>query len=223
MKLIANDSGQSLQLFLADEIRPLKGVHFPEFVEKIASRYRFASVPTDVVEALNSGATKFANGILPDHPGTVIRSLEIYNDGIIVNAFDTETADTVIDDMFRWAVDTFGFRSPKTIKNRIYFSAVVIQFEESLNSVLQQFEILKQTAANAFEATSGISADFDLSTVGLQADPEKLPAGLGTRFVIERRFGRPFSDNVYFSTAPIPTKAHLKWLEEFEGALQAVS
>jgi hypothetical protein len=39
------------------------------------------------------------------------------------------------------------------------------------------------------------------------------------RFSIQRRDNTPFSENKYFSDAPLPTDVHIRLLEEFETAI----
>ena len=82
----------------------------------------------------------------------------------------------------------------------------------------------------ADQVAKGVSADFrqeiqferfyrrvpmlgiaDASQIGLKPSP----------FSIERRVNTPFSENTYFSAAPLGTFAHLELLQQFETALGA--
>jgi hypothetical protein len=72
------------------------------------------------------------------------------------------------------------------------------------------------------DATSGFLAgtmaqklDYEAVSIILNHDPLLRKHALGG-FTIQRRDNALFSDNKYFSTAPIPTDMHIKLLEEFE-------
>jgi hypothetical protein len=41
--------------------------------------------------------------------------------------------------------------------------------------------------------------------------------------IIEHRVNTPFEENKYFSEAPLPTKLHIKFLEEFEADVLAAN
>jgi len=90
MKLISTEFGQSFLQYVIDELRPLTGgLYFPGLIGAVAERYKFANVPT-VGDALQQGA-KFAEGcLLVGGEIIAIRQIGIYNDGIIVVAWNTD-------------------------------------------------------------------------------------------------------------------------------------
>src|SRR5689334_3416585 len=114
MKLVSKEAGQSLQLFIAEEIRPERGIYFPTLISKVASRYSFAVLPSsDFSEIAENNAVKFQTGYLPHNPEIVIRNLDIYGDGIIVTAYDTDVADIILSDVIEWTANEFKFREPR--------------------------------------------------------------------------------------------------------------
>jgi len=63
--------------------------------------------------------------------------------------------------------------------------------------------------------TMGENLKYDLSILSIDYDQLTRKHPLG-RFSIQRRDNTPFSENKYFSDAPLPTDVHLRLLEQFE-------
>jgi len=59
---------------------------------------------------------------------------------------------------------------------------------------------------------------FDALAIHIGADASKIKLNAQS-FTVERRADTPFSENVYFSAAPVATSMHLSLLEEFENAI----
>jgi hypothetical protein len=106
MKIVTIEGGRILDLISTEELRPARGLYLPEFIGAIVSRYGFTSVPTDLIEAAKSGA-KFEMGKFTIEGDVVaIKELAIYSDGLICDAYGTDTADLILDDVLEWATDT---------------------------------------------------------------------------------------------------------------------
>ena len=56
---------------------------------------------------------------------------------------------------------------------------------------------------------------YDLAVLSIDYDQLTRKHPLG-RFSIQRRDNTPFSENKYFSDAPLPTDVHIQLLEQFE-------
>jgi hypothetical protein len=63
--------------------------------------------------------------------------------------------------------------------------------------------------------TIGENLKYDLSILSVDYDQLTRKHPLG-RFSIQRRDNTPFSENKYFSDAPLPTDIHIRPLEQFE-------
>jgi len=64
----------------------------------------------------------------------------------------------------------------------------------------------------------GQNLRYELVTIMVDYDQLERKHALG-RFSIQRRDNTPFSENKYFSDAPLPTDVHLRLLEEFKTAI----
>jgi hypothetical protein len=217
MKYLYAETGQSLQLFHPDEVRPLeRGPFLPDVIARTAARYHFVNPPTGLPA---EGGLKFEAGkmVLTDVEIS-IGSLELYRDGIIVNTRHTNDSDAVIDDFFTWIVSTFGFRLPERRIARHYTSVVIVDIETPLDAFLSKFQILQQIVSDAYSQTRGERREFHLAQFTLTpslSEPQR------DFFRLEIRTATPFVPNRYFSNAPLPTNAHLDMLAELERAIVA--
>jgi hypothetical protein len=100
MNYVSAETGLSLQLFHMDEVRPLeRGPFLPDLIAHTTARYKFVKPPVGL--PAENAPIKFESGkILVHDLETVIASLEIYRDGIIVNTRNTEDSDAVLCDFF---------------------------------------------------------------------------------------------------------------------------
>src|SRR5437773_462783 len=214
MKYVAADSGQSLQLYQPDEVRPIeRGPSIPDFIARTVERYRFAKPPTTL--PTDEGPLKFEMGkITVEGTEITINGLDIYRDGIVVNTRHTDESDAVLDDFFGWMIATFGFRDPVNRVSRRYTSAVVVQFDHPLDSFLARFESMQRIVSDAYAQARGERHDFRVAQFTLTPDLAE-PQRDFIRLEI-RRGGPALIDNRFFCTAPLPTRAHLEMLAALE-------
>jgi len=220
MKLIATELGQALQLFAADELRPSKGLYVPDVVRAISERYRFIKVPVEFPAEIQN--LKFETGVITIRGETIpILNLDIYGDGIIVNVRHTTDADKVLDDFLGWATRTLEFRNIQTQFPRQYFSSIVVDFDLSISRLIKKFDHICDVLSAAFERENQ-EAHYKpyLSHLSFSPDPAEASPFARAAFTIEPRAGIPFSNNRYFSTAPLITESHLESLQEIEDVLR---
>lgn len=221
MNVISAEHGQSLQLFVAEEVRPPSGLYLPDLIRKISERYAFAIGPTNYEIIMKEGA-KYKEGRFVTEGRTIaIKDLGFFVDGVLVVALNTDDSDLVLNDLIVWASQNFGFREPRTKLPRRFVSSVIVEFEAELGRALLAFDELQEGFASSVKEKYGVDPEINASRIALAADPTKLPAGTTFEFMIERRVGRPFSENRYFSSATLPTTSHLDLLAAFEHRLLA--
>jgi hypothetical protein len=210
VKLISAETGQALQLIVMDEVRPLRGGFImPDRIVEIQQRYHFApfATPPDLTQPI-----KFQMGFIElDGSPIQITSLEIYNDGIIVNSRHTTDCDLVMDDFIVWALDQFNLREPETKIPRIYLSRVVVQFESGLDLFIVKADKMKQIVARAF----GGRQELEITRL-IIGPPAGTPIPYQHTWQIEPRIGQPHVANRYFSQAPLTTDAHVEMLNILE-------
>lgn len=219
MNLISTEHGQSLQLFVAEEVRPPSGLYLPDLIRMISERYAFAVFPTNYETIMKEGA-KYKEGRFVTEGRTIaIKELGFFVDGVLAVTWNTDDAEIVLNDLTVCAAQNFGFREPRTNLPRKFVSSVVVEFDVELGKALTAFDELQESFASAIRQRYGMEPEISASRIALSADPTKLPPQTPFEFTIERRAGRPFSENRYFSSATLPTASHLDLLGAFERRL----
>ena len=215
MEFVSSVAGQSLQLMVMDEVRPLRGGPFlPDFSSAIVQRHRFSaapeSFPTDDQQAI-----KYFRGVLQVGDTTIpIGSLEIYRDGIIVNSRSTEDSDQILQDFITWTKEVLSLREPITHIPRNYQSQIVVSLEKSLNRLIVDFKKLGTLLSKTF----GTDAALNVTRLSIGPHPPgNLP--FQATWSIEPRQDQPFVSNRYLSIAPLATAQHIELLTQIEAAI----
>jgi hypothetical protein len=197
------------------EQRPGHTLRGGNVIRALEDRYSFIQSPRTVEEADPEKGLLFRGGMFGD---LNIDRLHFYNNGLLVEAkASTESCVSVIDDVVSWLREEPGLvLTPNDSMPRVFLSQVVVTTEASL--------------ARQLAALNGLSADINgfLSGYGQASTPAEV-AGItiytepGLRpewqFRFERRMGHPFSENRFFSGAPLTTEDHLVLLERLELAI----
>jgi len=219
MRLVATETGRVLQLIVMDEVRPPSGVYMPDLYQRIAERYAFVGRPTDIADAIAKGA-KFQHGCLVTPSKTIVISeIGIYNDGVIVDALNTDDAEYVMEDVLSWTTVSFGLKERRTIIPPRFTSLVNIEFEAPVEPSIDRLMAITKCIAASFNRAYGSSVEINLLRLAFNADPLSVPNLVNTQFFIERRIQRPYSENRYQSGAPLRTEDHIGLLESIEDAL----
>jgi hypothetical protein len=197
-----------------DEVRPLRGGFVvPDRISEIQRRYHFApfAAPPDLTQPL-----KFQMGFIElDGLPISITSLEIYNDGVIVNARHTDDCDIVMDDFLIWALAQFNLRQPETKIARIYLSRIVVELEGGLELFVAKAEMMKKVLSDAFG--KGQRLEVARLVIGPSSGA---PVPYQHTWQIEPRIGQPHVANRYFSQAPLSTDAHVEMLNASENMVR---
>src|SRR5579863_4929448 len=148
MKIISHELGKVSRAYVPDEIRPTTGIYLPELIRLTGERYAFSVLPS--VPDVQKGGATFQQGLLITGGKKIpIPSISIYSDAVSANAFDTDTAEFILEDVITWAWTTFNLREPITKPTAIFESQVVVEFPATISRVVRFFEGLKQLTENA--------------------------------------------------------------------------
>lgn len=215
MKIITIESGRVARLFSADEIRPQGGINVADFIRQTKERYAFSISPSEQA-AKEQGAFFQSGRLIASNQKYNIGELKIYNDGVAVTAMDTDAAEYILNDVITWGKDTFGIREPITKPRTLYESNLVVEFDPTIERALRAFEQFRPLLENHLRQTYEQELPVHLSRIGLGFDPLGQPFIMRNEFGLERRINRPYSENRFFSIAPLKTRNHIELLETFE-------
>jgi len=214
MELIEIDDTRVVHLV---NLRRLAGQpYWPEVAAKLIARYSFVRHPTiqDLTERRESiafGVGKFAD--------SQIQELKVYGDGFVVNArSNSNILDAFLDDVLEWASKELGFESlPNSKPERHHESALVLRAKKDIAKVVGRSRELTSTMNEFLGKENFIARPFHVTGFILSSDPHAPGSRrIESRFLLDRRVGVPFSENIFYSLAPLRTDDHLAFLERIE-------
>ncbi|MEJ0093781.1 MAG: hypothetical protein WDN46_10160 [Methylocella sp.] len=193
--------------------RPGGQLYLPDAAVKLANRYSFARVPS--LDKLSEPTQTFGMGKFMN---AQIEDLSIYNDGIIINSrSDTDLLDAFLSDLLAWSDAELGLVQSIIAKpEKHYESSLIIKSEIDLPAVIKPalavVDLFNKTWKNKFHVKYRLTSfHLDCDKFEISSDRRK-----PYPFIVERRVGFPFEENVFYSAAPLPTKDHLDLLVRLE-------
>lgn len=194
--------------------RPTGQVYLPDAALKVAKRYSFAKFPS--VQEVGTEPMTFSIGKFQD---IQINEFQIYSDGIVVSARSpTEVVDAFISDLLSWSEKEFGLKLAVDARPEKFIeSSIVVKSTKDLALSLSPTntignlvnDALRGRVTNVPYQLSGFWFDGDLAAF---AGQRRKPV----RFGVERRLNVPYSENLFFSVAPLHTESHLELLRAIE-------
>ena len=191
----------------------------PEFTPKIAERYGFLKKPEKLEDFLDDQkGIQFAFG---RWDGTVINQLALYAQGVAVEtAASTDISERILYDVLSWGAHTLNINYHQDmIKRKAYVSGLLFSTDVSLNALHPKLRGIGERLSSSVADSLGHVFPYEVTGIffGYDTTHTKPNAPI---FTIERRADVPFTEDKYFSTAPLPTEEHLKLLGDFEAALK---
>ncbi|MCH8314156.1 MAG: hypothetical protein IID17_14365, partial [Nitrospinae bacterium] len=195
---------------------PIGGAHMPLVVEAVQHICNFVEYPENLSEFILTNGIKFRHGDFVskdvESGHLVIGELVIFNNGIIVTSESpTEGMDIFLNALLVFMEKQLDIKFDESHeKTKIYTS----QLEVTLAASLPQTPVEKEFIGilNKRFPDYGINlpqSGFEKSGVNFSFDISSIPDLPPIRFGIERRTGRPYPSNAYFTEASVPTSVHL--------------
>jgi hypothetical protein len=222
MKVLTTDA-ETWWVATTDEIKPPGGFVLRDFLEGIATRYRFLGLPHTFPPPEGAGYA-FTDGSLPIAQGRVIsiRSMTLFSDGVHIKVESTtEDADTILSDLWSYMI-SIGFQEPSSQAAHYHTSQIVADFSVSASHCLKQFDDLNKLVTDLLDIRT---RDLRIGLLVLAGTPEphhhsfinKLSHNM---FRLEPRLDSPVA-NRYFTVANATTENHIRILEALEQAAQS--
>lgn len=196
------------------DLNPRGAVFYPELTKALVDRYNFQGFPQKLEDFDETKGVTFRVGRLGD---TVIEQLVIYAYGILLDTrVSTQESKRLLEEAFEWGRKELGFAyKPGMVKRWQYASQVTFRSTAPASGANSAVERLVASVAKGVADTMGENLKYDLAILSVDYDQLTRKHPLG-RFSIQRRDNTPFSENKYFSDAPLPTDIHIQLLEQFE-------
>ncbi len=214
MRLASVPRARAIAFIEIDELNMGGKVRLADCVGPIVERYQFAAFPQkledfDLEKGVTFGSGKAGN--------LVIDSLVIYTGAMYLDTLSS-TADSsrILLEMLEWGYEALGLSYTEgMVKKWGYISQLVFYTDFpllcSLSSPVQK--LAQKTSGITEELFGGLKYEPMSITIG--HDPMARKHGIAG-LMIQHRVNTQFSENKYFSEAPLPTDLHIKFLQEFE-------
>ena len=200
------------------DLNPFGRVFFPEIIPALVKRCNFQKFPTGYDDLDEQKGIEFLEGKWGE---ITIDRLAIYRNGISVDTrSSTADSEKILEETLVWASKEFGITyHPGMIKRKGYVSNLTFYSEVPLLRGLNS--ALTKLSARVGKATGQIVGEnFSYEPIGVSVHHDFISVRQPVAtFAIHRRIETPFSENKYFSEAPLPTDLHLTLLQEFENDL----
>ena len=202
------------------DLNPSGKVFFPDILEALVKRCHFQKFPKEYSELDAQKGVDFFDGKWGE---ITVDKLTIYQNGILIDTrSSTADSERILHEALLWAASEFGitYRSAM-IKRKAYVSNLTFYSEAPLLATINP--TLSTLSDGVGRAVSEIlGGDFKYEPVGISVHYDQFLKQIPVApFTIQRRIQTPFSENKYFSEAPLPTDVHWTLLQEFEADLVA--
>jgi hypothetical protein len=223
MKMIVAMQSIAAISVMSDAVMPENGLLQHDLINFVGGLYNF-SVKPQIPPAMagqvfpvllfQAGKALIADSAYP------INQIAVVQNGDIVTASSTEVADLILDDYVSKLDSGLGYKiAASKHSKKMYVSNMVVQFDRPIerpDSLISKIgNLLNQKIPRP-------DKPFNLKRLAFGAGDfmaMQLPtieAIENADFIIERRAAADYSENIYFSSAPVTTNEHLKILAQIE-------
>ena len=202
------------------DLTPRGGVYYPDLVEALVRRYGFQKFPQRIEEFDETKGVEFLTGRDGDK---VIERFVIWNTLLLLETrSSTDDSKDILERALSWGEKEFRLAyRPGMVKRWAYVSNITFETDfPLLASVSGPLRKLSLGTTNALAEAIGERLDYEPTVITLTHDQLARKYGLAG-LTIQRRVDAPFSDNKYFSEAPLPTQTHIHLLEAFEADVRS--
>jgi len=203
------------QIIQSQSVRFLKYNRFSsvfpgDLATDFKERYRFVETPQRAVDFTNT-----------QNELNFLQKLAIYTNGMLAEgAAPTEELDLFLDDVLDIVRKQFDLSTIEgSPVSRLYGSKIEIKSTANLSRALAGLSGIAETLTHAVTGYGVSARPYQVG--GISIVSEKIGDGTITpaRFVFERRAEKPLDDNLFYSEAPLATKAHVDLIRTLENSL----
>ena len=214
MKITEIVGGQCIWLLPPRDTSKTDTVRALKILRAIEERYGFLQAPRMLADYDFQKGVTFTFGQF--HNDWIIEKLQIFNNGILVEAkTETSKIESFLDEIIDWAIAEFDVKFPaEKFLGRAYLSQFEIHVDMNLGELFAQFSECGGFITECLNAYGLNSPSYEAVQLTMFGDITKVTSPHpGSSFTFERRMAKPFSSNLYYSSAPLRSEDHIKALE----------
>jgi hypothetical protein len=221
MKLLSVNRARSIWVGNLGDLNP-RGYNLLKVFPRIINKYNFQKYPTDFEEIDPIQGIKFLAGtFINDKKHDITIELNIFNWGLVAETrSSTDDSDSFLDEFLSWiAMEIELVAYQQILKTKFYLSELWVQFNKNLNALNPKLAEFTKRLTSMIEGHEHHPIKFETSGIAFWTDPNIVgPPG---PFRFERAENASFSENRYYSSAPLQTETHLEILDELEDLLSS--
>ena len=189
--------------------------YYPEIVEGLKARYSFLSAPKEheiLLEPPKGIELKHGKFVYRDQV-VIIDKFTLFNDGVAADTTSsTDDSGYFLDDLMEWAKSAMP--KAQISRPRYYLSHIEFKMSEPLEGYTPRLKPVGEQLTALLKSYGIAVPRYEATAIHLRFDQiGKINPQPGV-FFIDRRAGIPFSENIWFSQAPLRTKDHIALLED---------
>jgi hypothetical protein len=217
MQLTAIIMARALAFVEVQELNPKGKAYYPDIVAALVRRFNFQSYPTKPEDFDEAKGIQFTDGKFSD--GTLDR-VQIFTHGIVLDTrVSTDVSAALLHDTLLWAKSELGLHYDEgMIKRRAFVSQVTFESNLKLGKLNPVLGKVGSLVSSKLSTSMGQPINYEPTGIILNLDQSTTKLA-PVFFTLERRAEVPFTDNKYFSSAPLSTQDHISILQEVEKAL----
>lgn len=200
------------------DLSPRGQVYFPDVVSKLVERYNFQKFPQKIEEFDESKGVEFLEGRIGNKP---IQKFVIWTSLLVLETrSNTSDSKQILEEMLSWGAANIGLNyKPGMITRFGYVSDLTFYTDVPILSVNPALTKLAAKTSAALTDIWQEPVQYEPANLAVGHDPMARKYGIAP-FSITHRAESRFSENKYFSEAPLPTDMHITLLKEFEAEIK---
>lgn len=218
MQLLSINLARSLWFCNLLEINP-KGLNlYPIIIPLLVDSYKFKKYPS-AQELLDEAAgLKFEYGeFIPKDGNPIIINFTIFSDGLVADTrSSTKDSDAFLAEILTRFSEEFDVPDYKHIIRRIGY---VDQLYVTTNKHLELINPKLREISNYLSQNISGFGEISFELGGMTFWPDQKYILKPFNFIFERVLNVPFSENKYYSAAPLQTDKHIELLDKLESIL----
>lgn len=202
------------------DLNPRGKVFYPELTEQLVQRYRFQKFPKTIEEFDESKGVEFIEGKIGKD---VIQAFKIFQTLLVVETrSNTNDSKRILEDILSWGAIRFDLvYKPGMIKRFAYVSTLTFYSDVPILDANPALTNIASKTSGALTEIWQEPVHYEPTNLVVGHDVATRKYGIAS-FTLQRRAEAKFSDNKYFSEAPLPTDLHISMLEEYEADVKRI-
>lgn len=216
MELVSVATARVVWLLDIADLNPKGKSIFPEILEWLKEEYHFEKAPASATDLDESKALAFSRGTFQAGEEIFVDvELKIFNDGFVATTWSsTRVAEAFLENVMRSAAEEFNLAyTPDVVRRKMCVSELNMRSQKDLVGVNPQLSQIAEKISALLPQNIRLPYEFS----GLMVSPVQGNTLITiSPFRFERKLKTSPDEHKFYSTAPLHTDEHLRFLEWFE-------